>query len=327
MQRRERTSGGPGRDLHIPRAGSVCYDSRPWSRQAASAALSNPPARQQFDPFTRTTIKSGSDGQGDFYHRAVRMPWPPFLGLMALGFLLLNALFGVLYMLGDRTVEGARAGSFTDHFFFSVQTLATIGYGVMFPRTIYGHVLVTLEAMIGMLGIGIVAALAFARFALPRARVRFSSVAVITDFDGVPTLMLRAANERRNSIIAARVQVSLLRQETTREGLSMRRFYDLKLARAETPMFSLSWLIMHPISADSPFYQMSAQDLENAEFALLVSITGLDETLSQTLHARHSYFNTDIRMQHRFRDMLETSADGSRLLDLRRIDETEPALP
>jgi inward rectifier potassium channel len=285
------------------------------------------PEGERFDPFTRTTVKNDLPEHGDFYHRAVGMSWPRFLVLLAAGFVLLNALFGLLYMAGANTVQGARAGSFTDHFFFSVQTLATIGYGVMYPGTIYGHVLVTLEAMLGMLGIGIVAALAFARFSLPRARVRFSKVAVISNFDGTPTLMLRAANERRNSIVAARVQVSLLRQEVTAEGFSIRRFYDLALARSETPLFSLSWLIMHPITPDSPLHGFSAAGLERGEFALLVSITGLDETLSQTLHARQSYFDRDIRPNHRFRDMLQVSPDGERVLDLSRIDETEAAAP
>ena len=283
------------------------------------------PEGERFDPFTRTTVKNDLPERGDFYHRAVGMSWPRFLALLAAGFVLLNALFGLLYMVGVNTVQGARAGSFTDHFFFSVQTLATIGYGVMYPGTVYGHVLVTLEAMLGMLGIGIVAALAFARFSLPRARVRFSKVAVISNFDGTPTLMLRAANERRNSIIAARVQVSLLRQEVTAEGFSIRRFYDLALARSETPLFSLSWLIMHPITPDSPLHGFSAAGLERGEFALLVSITGLDETLSQTLHARQTYFDRDIRPDHRFRDMLHVSPDGERVLDLSRIDETEAA--
>ncbi len=279
--------------------------------------------RPRFDPFTRLTIRSGLTGHGDLYHSAVRMSWPQFLAVLAGGFMLINALFGLLYMLGAQTIAGVHANSFMDDFFFSVQTLATIGYGVMYPQSVYGNMLVTLEAMLGMFGIGIVAALAFARFSLPRSRIRFSKVAVISNFDGTPTLMLRAANERRNSIIAARVQVSLLRQETTQEGLGIRRFYDLTLARSETPIFSLSWLIMHPITSASPLHEITAEGLERGEFALLVSITGLDETLSQTLHARQSYFNSDIRLNHRFRDLLEVSASGDRVLDLGRIDETE----
>lgn len=280
-----------------------------------------------FDPFTRTTLMMSGAERGDFYHRAVRMGWPGFFAVLAAGFAVINLLFGGLYMLGGHTIAGARPDSFADHFFFSVQTIATIGYGAMYPQTTYGHVLVTLEALIGLLGVGIVAALAFARFSLPTARIRFSSVAVIADFDGVPTLMLRAANERRNSIIAARVQVSLLRPETTREGIGIRRFYDLALARSETPMFSLSWLIMHPITAASPLSGLTAAELRRSDFALLVSITGLDENLSQTLHARHAYFNSDIRVNHRFVDMIEESAGGDRLVDLRRIDATRALDP
>ena len=280
------------------------------------------PPRSNFDPLTRTTLMMSGAERGDFYHRAVRMSWPAFLAMLALGFVAINLLFGALYMLGTQTIAGAAPGSFADHFFFSVQTIATIGYGAMYPRTTYGHILVTLEALLGLLGVGIVAALAFARFSLPTARIRFSSVAVVADFDGVPTLMLRAANERRNSIIAARVQLTLLRPEQTREGIAIRRFYDLVLARSETPIFALSWLVMHPITAASPLHGLTATDLAGGDFAVLVTITGLDENLSQTLHARHAYFGTDIRVNHRFVDMIEETGEGNRLVDLTRIDAT-----
>lgn len=280
-----------------------------------------------FGPYTRMTIRGQDGGGSDLYHRAVRMRLSAFLAMLAGGFLAINALFGLLYMLGTDTIAGATPGSFADHFFFSVQTLATIGYGAMSPHTLYGHLLVTVEAMIGVIAIGIVAALAFARFSLPRARVSFSDVAVISNFEGVPTLMLRASNERHNSILAARAQVSLLRQEQTREGINIRRFYDLPLARSETQIFSLSWLIMHPITASSPLYEITEERLQADEFALLISISGIDENLSQTLHSRHSYFNTDVRLNYRFRDMLEVLETGERRLDLRRISDIEPAVP
>jgi len=280
---------------------------------------------KSFDSYTRTTIRTQAGGGSDLYHRAVRMSWSAFLTSLALIFLGINSLFGLLYMLGTDTISGAAPGSFADHFFFSVQTLATIGYGAMSPHTLYGHCLVTVEAMIGVIGVGILAALAFVRFSLPRARVAFSDVAVISNFEGVPTLMVRAANERHNSILAARVQVSLLRQELTLEGMEIRRFYDLPLARSETPIFSLTWLIMHPITASSPLYAITEEGLKASEFALLVSITGVDENLAQTLRSRHSYFNTDVRMNYRFRDILEADGAGQRLADLRRISDIEPA--
>lgn len=281
-------------------------------------------SRSRFDPFTRTTIRADGAMIGDFYHRALRMSWPAFVLILSAVFLCVNVMFAALYMVGGHAINGARPGSFEDHFFFSVQTLATIGYGVMSPRSLYGNILVTCEAMIGMFGIGTIAALAFARFSLPSARVRFSDVAVITQFNGTPTLMLRAANERTNALIAARVQVSLLRQEMTQEGLAIRRFYNLNLERAETPIFTLSWLIMHRITEASPLFGLTAEEIMGADFALLVSITGLDETVSQSVHARRSYFNADIKLNHRFRDMLEFSDDGNRVIDLRRMNAIEP---
>jgi len=284
---------------------------------------SAPPPK--FDPFLKTTVLATAAPEWDFYHRAVRLSWPWFLSGFALAFGLVNALFGALYMVGDHAIAGARQDSFSDHFFFSVQTLATIGYGGMAPATLYGHILVTVEAMLGLLGVGLFAALAFARLSLPRARIRFSEVAVVSLFDGVPTLMFRAANERRNSILGARVQVSVLRRETTREGSAIRRFHDLQLSRAETPMFALSWLVMHPLNATSPLGGLTQESLHAQEFALLVTITGMDETLSQTVHARHTYFNRDVLWNHRFVDIIQEGEAGTRVVDLRRIDATEPA--
>ena len=286
--------------------------------------MSKPAAQKKYDPFLKTTVLAASAEGWDFYHRAVRLPWRWFLLLFSAGFLLINGFFGALYMLGQGAIAGARPDSFTDHFFFSVQTIATIGYGGMAPGSLYGHVLVTIEAMLGLLGVGLFAALAFARLSLPQARIRFSSVLVISDFDGVPTLMFRAANERRNSILGARVQVSLLRSETTSEGQTLRRFHDLLLARAETPMFAMSWLIMHPLVPGSPLFGVTRQQLEGEAFALLVNITGLDETLSQTVHARHTYFNTDVLWQQRFVDMVHDAGEGQRVVDLRLIDQTQP---
>ena len=280
--------------------------------------------RSPLDLATQTTVLRTGAGPSDWYHQLLSMPWPMFAVSLAGGFLAVNALFAVLYMLGDSTVAGTRPNSFSDHFFFSVQTIATIGYGVMYPRTTYGHVLVTIEAMLGLLGVGLIAALAFARMSLPRARIRFSSVAVISEFDGVRTLMLRAANERASGLVSAHMQLSLLKPETTREGLRIRRFYDLPLARSDTPVFALSWLAMHAITANSPLRDVGPDDLAIADFAILVTVIGIDETLGQTVHSRHTYLSTSIRWNHRFVDMIEESSDGGRLVDITRIDVTEP---
>ena len=277
---------------------------------------------RKFDPFLRTTILARSSHGFDLYHRALRVSWPRFLVLFVLVFLLLNALFAGLYMLGDHAISGAAEGRFVDHFFFSVQTLATIGYGGMVPQTLYGHTLVTVEAMVGLLGVGMFAALSFARLSLPRARVVFSKVAVIEKFNGVPTLMFRMANERTSLIIGARAQVSVLLPETTAEGMTMRRFHDLHLERSENPMLALTWLVMHPVTPTSPLAFLLAPDGITKDFAVLINITGVDEIACQLVHSMHAYLPDDLRIGHRFTDIISDNGAGGRVVDLKLLDHT-----
>ena len=146
------------------------------------------------------------------------MPWFGFLLLILLTYVVINALFALVYLLGGEGVANAQPGSFLDHFFFSVQTLATIGYGFMYPKTLFANLIMTLEVMVGIVSIAVLTRLAFARFARSTARVVFSRVAVIAPHEGVPTLSFRAANKRRNRILEAQLRVYLLRDEVTAEG-------------------------------------------------------------------------------------------------------------
>ena len=214
------------------------------------------------------------------------------------------------YFIKDDSIAGLKGIGFLEYFFFSVQTLATIGYGSMYPQTLYGHILVTIEAMVGLLGVGMFAALAFARISLPRSRVVFSKTAVVNTFEGQPALMFRMANERKNRIIGAEVELSLFMQETTKDGYSMRRIYDLNLARNHTPMLALTWLVIHPIDEKSPLSKFSQGDLAKADFALVATIKGLDETVSQTIHSNHTYTFEDIRWNHRFVDLYRKNESG-----------------
>lgn len=160
----------------------------------------------------------------DLYHLLLTISWPGFLGLIFAGYLISNALFALLYLAGGDSIKNAQAGSFADAFFFSVQTMATIGYGAMYPATPYANVLVALQALFGLLGVAMASGLMFARFSRPTARVMFSRVAVIHPREGVPTLMFRAANQRRNQILEAQIRMTLIRSETTAEGEYFRRF-------------------------------------------------------------------------------------------------------
>jgi inward rectifier potassium channel len=242
-------------------------------------------------------------------------------GLTFLGYAVTNAVFATLYALESGSVT--HASSWIDHFFFSVQTMATIGYGVMAPATPWAHVLVTLEALLGMLGVAMASGLFFAKFATPRANVLFSRTAVVSPHEGVPTLKFRVANARGNRIVEAQVRLSMLRDHVTMEGERLRRFEDLPLVLASTPMLALSWTVMHAIERDSPFVRMDEAALRACNAELLVTLTGIDETFGQTVHARWGYTMDDLRWGGRFVDVMHRDEDGTMVLDLGRFHDVE----
>ncbi|MCA1995508.1 MAG: ATP-sensitive inward rectifier potassium channel 10 [Coleofasciculus sp. S288] len=260
----------------------------------------------------------------DPYHLIITLDWPRFIGLTVVSYVAINALFALLYLLQADSIKNARPGSFLDAFFFSVQTMATIGYGAMYPQTDYANLLVSLEALVGLMGVAMGTGLAFARFSRPTARVLFSRVAVIAPLNGIPTLMFRVANERRNQILEAQLGVSLLRNEITQEGEFMRRFYDLKLIRNQTRNFSLTWTAMHQIDESSPLYGETLESMTEAETDIVVTLIGFDETVAQTLHARHYYLTDEILWNMRFVDIFSTKSDGRRVIDYSRFHDVTP---
>lgn len=260
----------------------------------------------------------------DPYHLFLTIPWLGFLLLICIFYVAINAFFAFAYWLGGDCIANAQPGSFSDAFFFSVQTLASIGYGAMYPKTTYANIIVTIEAMIGVVGIAMMTGLAFARFSRPTARVIFSRVAVITSHAGVPTLTFRTANQRRNMILEAQMRMYLMRDEITVEGYSIRRIYDLKLLRNQTPNFSLSWLVMHIIDESSPLYGMTAESLTHTNSLLMVSVSGIDETVGQVVHARYSYGANEILWNHRFVDIMHHTSDGNRYVDYNHFHDVLP---
>jgi inward rectifier potassium channel len=261
----------------------------------------------------------------DFYHRLLTISAWTLFALLCAGYVVFNLVFAGLYLLQPGSIANAAPQSFADPFFFSVQTMATIGYGEMRPATFYANILVTIEVLLGMTGLAIASGLVFARFSRPTARVMFSKVAVIAAHDGVPSLMFRAANQRRNEILEAQVSVMLLRDEISSEGVEMRRFHDMEVSRPRTPMFALTWTVIHPIGENSPLYGESRESLLRAHAQIIVSIVGLDETFSQQIHARHTYDAGDIRWNHRFVDIIGRAEDGHRSIDYRRFHDTAEA--
>ncbi|NES25256.1 MAG: ATP-sensitive inward rectifier potassium channel 10 [Symploca sp. SIO3E6] len=284
----------------------------------------NPMVNRKQQTQSDVTIKGASHSHWqDPYHLLLTLNWFWFFVAIAVFYLIINTVFALLYLAGGDCLENARPGSFADAFFFSVQTMASIGYGVMHPSTKYADIVVTIEALVGLMALAMSTGLMFARFALPTAKVLFSNVAVITPYNGVPTLMFRAANKRRNRILEAQVRVSLLRDEVTQEGEFMRRFYDLQLVRSQTPSFSLTWTIMHHIDENSPLYGATLESLIAVNSELVVTLTGLDETVSQTIHARHSYIESEILWNQRFVHIFSRNRHGGWLINYNHFHDVE----
>ena len=258
----------------------------------------------------------------DFYHWVLTLSWPAFFGWMTVAYLLVNAVFAVAFAVVPGCV--ANVHGLVDAFFFSVETFATIGYGEMTPLGRAGHALMTVEALAGILASATITGLTFARLARPTAKVLFSEKAVVARRNGVPHLMFRMANWRRNQIAEAQLAVMVLLTETTLEGETMRRPETIKLVRDTNAMFLLTWTAMHPIDQDSPFYGEGAfEKLRAMNAEIFLSLTGLDDTLGQTIHTRYRYVLDDIVHNARFADVLSVNDQGLRVIDFDRFHEIE----
>ncbi len=263
------------------------------------------------------------DGWRDGYHYLLTMPVAAFVAVMAVAFLALNALFAALYIVDPGGLSGARPGDFGDAFFFSVQTLGTLGYGVFAPKSLYCNVVVTVEVFIGLFNLAIATGLLFARISRPTARIMFSRIAVMTPFDGQPVLMFRAANRRRNLVVEAEVSVTLIRDQATAEGGLIRRFFELPVLRARSPLFFMTWQVMHPIDAASPLHGETRESLLAQKAEILVVMKGLDETFVSTIHARTSYTPDEVIWGRRLADIFTVDDAGQRAIDFRRFHETD----
>jgi len=263
----------------------------------------------------------------DLYHLLLTISWPRLLASLFLLYLTVNTAFALLYMIDPSGLENARSRSFLDHFFFSVQTMATIGYGKMVPRSTYANALVTIEALVGMLSMAMATGLMFAKFSRPTARVLFTRKLVMTTRDGVQALVLRMANQRANQIVEARLRLVLLRDDVTPEGERVRRIADLRLHRAQSAVFALSWTAYHPVGPDSPLHGMTEEQLRTSGIEILASLIGTDETFSQTVHARHTWFADEVVWGGRFADIMERQPDGRVILDYQHFHTVLPPKP
>ncbi|HEX7933728.1 MAG TPA: ion channel [Paraburkholderia sp.] len=259
----------------------------------------------------------------DLYHRALTVRWPMFFVSLAVLFLLLNTTFAALYMLGHAPIANQYPPGFGGAFFFSVETLATVGYGDMHPQTVYAHWIATLEIFVGMSGIALATGLIFARFSRPHAKIIFARYAIVRPLEGHLTLMVRAANGRQNVIAEARARLRILRRETTVEGYTLRKLHDLTLVRDQHPVFKLGWSLMHVIDETSPLFGETAETLKASDTSLILTLEGVDESTSQTMQARHMWTCDQIYWHHRFVDIM-SEQDGVSHIDYSFFHEIVP---
>ncbi len=273
-----------------------------------------------------TQVLTDGQHQSNFqdpYHLILTLSWPKFFSVLILGFIFLNIVFGTLYWMLPGSVSNVKDGAFLEFFFFSVETLATVGYGVMSPANLSGHVVATIEILTGMVGVAVMTGLVFARFSKPTARILFSNNALIRDFEGRRVLMFRIANERHNRIVEASASVSLVRVEVNDQGENFVRIYDLKLVRDRTPVFAMTWTLIHPIDESSPLYNFSATSLTANRTRITVSVGGHDETIAATVYANHNYLAKDIMFDAHFVDILTILPNGDRAINMTRFHEIE----
>jgi len=262
----------------------------------------------------------------DFYHRALVVRWPTFFVSLGVLFLLLNTVFAALYMVGHAPIANQFPAGFGGAFFFSVETLATVGYGDMHPQTVYAHWIATLEIFVGMSSIALATGLIFARFSRPHAKIMFAQYAVVRPIDGRMTLMVRAANARQNVIAEARAKLRMMRLDTTAEGFTLRKLYDLTLVRDQHPVFKLGWVLMHVIDENSPLFGETAETLMGRDASLLLTLEGVDESTSQTMQARYMWACEQIRWQYRFVDIMREEGGVSHI-DYSYFNEVVPLDP
>jgi len=269
----------------------------------------------------------GASFKFDLNHKLLRLSWRGFFFVFSVAYLFLNLVFGVSFAaLGPNALRGLPAVQGFDYllecFFFSVHTFATVGYGNVYPVSRMANVLVTCETLVSFFFVAIGTGLVFSRFARPMARVLFSRVAVVNTQDGQPVLRFRIANERLNQVNEARVHVIMIRTVKTQEGEVFRRQYDLRLQRHETPIFALTWTVIHPIDEQSPLKGLTEQEIRDGDIQIMVHFRGVDETLSQTIYARHVYSADSILRQRVFVDVVRQDRHGRLTVDLKHLHDT-----
>ena len=268
-------------------------------------------------------LNASSTEWRDAYHWILSLTWPGF-ALLAVGvFLALNVVFALAYFAGGACIAEMTPYSFSSAFFFSAETLATVGYGHMHPATTYGHIVVTLELMIGMFWTAVITGLIFVRFSRPMVRILFSECLTVAPVNGVPTLVLRVANLRHQPLAEARFRLVVHRDETTIEGETMRRFYDLKLQVESIITFPAVLTLRHTMDASSPMHGATLESLKTSDARFMSSVVCTDTVINSPLQSQQGYLASDVRFGERFVEVYTDSADGKLFVDYGLFHDTE----
>ena len=260
----------------------------------------------------------------DAYQWLLALSWPRFALFIAAIYVAINLIFAALYSLDGNCIAYLQPGSFVDAFFFSVQTLATVGYGHMYPQTLYGHVVTTLEIISGMFGLAVMTGLIFVRFSRPTARILFSKSIVIAPFNGRPALMLRIANLRQRSLVEAEFRIMFSRNQEIVEDDSYRYFYALKLDFERMIVFPAALTLRHTIDEHSPLFGATPQSLEASNATFVASVMGIETVIPAAVQTQQNYTWRDVRFGERFVEIYSELKEGQITVDYGRIHHTEP---
>ena len=279
--------------------------------------------RQKIDLGGIRAVKHGAPwGPGDVYYQLMELSWAAFVAVAAAFFLAVNLAFGAIYALLPGAIANAAPGSLADGFYFSVETLATVGYGEMAPATHLGHAVAVVEILTGVFLTATITGLIFARFARPRDSLMFSDKLVVSVIGERRVAMIRLAGTRARPLAGVRAQLQVLETVTLPSGQQYRRYTDLPLLNQHNAMMALAWTLVHVIDPGGPLAAMI--DDPAAELRLMVTVSGLDTLLSNQTFGAHMYFRGDVRDGHEFVDIFDNRDDGSIHVDLTQFHETRP---
>lgn len=260
------------------------------------------------------------------FHWLINMSWPLFFTFIFLGYILVNIAFGLLYVfIGIDGLSGPHpngfGGQFLDAFYFSSQTLTTLGYGAVSPVATSHNIIATLESFLGLLSFATTSGLLYGRFSKPQAKMLFTKNALISPYkETEKALMVRLVNRNDDQLINVNASL-ILSWLDDNEGVKTRRFKKLDLEISHIDMLASSWTIVHPFNEESPFTGWSKEILEDLKVELIVQLDGYDQTYSQQIHTRTSYRYDEFIWGAKFRTVLGSNDDGQSILKLDEFDD------